>query len=89
MKGCMPGIYKTVLDRPFARYATAVGAIAASFLLRYVLLKGLGVQLPPLCHLLAGSYARSISGRFRTRTAGDRPSRAGIRVSDSSSNRQF
>jgi PAS domain S-box-containing protein len=43
----MWGISKAVLDRPFARYAMAVVVVAASFLLRHFLVRGLGLAMPP------------------------------------------
>jgi PAS domain-containing protein len=43
----MPGISKGVIDKPFARYALAVVAVAAALLLRYALVQGLGLALPP------------------------------------------
>jgi PAS domain S-box-containing protein len=43
----MPHISKAVLDRPPVRYAMAVVVVAAAFLLRYVLIQGLGEELPP------------------------------------------
>jgi PAS domain S-box-containing protein len=43
----MREICKAVLDRPYARYAMAVVVAAASFLLRYFLVQGLGLALPP------------------------------------------
>ena len=39
-------ISKAVLDRPFARYMTAIVVVAASFLLRYFLVQGLGLAMP-------------------------------------------
>jgi hypothetical protein len=42
----MRDISKDVLDRPFARYAMAVVVVAASFLLRYFLVQGLGLTMP-------------------------------------------
>ena len=38
---------KVVLERPLVRYAMAVGATAASFLLRYMIIRQFGVTLPP------------------------------------------
>src|ERR1035438_5012407 len=43
----MRDISKAVLDRPFARYAMAVVVVAASVLLRYFLVQGLGLAMPP------------------------------------------
>jgi PAS domain S-box-containing protein len=43
----MRDIFKAVLDRPFVRYALAVVVVAASFLLRYFLVQGLGLAMPP------------------------------------------
>jgi signal transduction histidine kinase len=43
----MRDISKATLDRPFARYAMAVVVVAASFLLRYFLVQGLGLAMPP------------------------------------------
>jgi PAS domain-containing protein len=43
----MRDISQAVLDRPFVRYATAVVVLAASFFLRYFLVQGLGLSLPP------------------------------------------
>jgi PAS domain S-box-containing protein len=38
---------RAVPDRPFARYAIAVAAVAASFVVRYGLVQGLGLDMPP------------------------------------------
>jgi signal transduction histidine kinase/ActR/RegA family two-component response regulator len=43
----MRNISKAALDRPLVRYAMAVVVVAASFLLRYFLVLGLGLALPP------------------------------------------
>ena len=43
----MPKDYRTVLDRPLARYAFAIVVVAASFPLRYALIRKLGIELPP------------------------------------------
>lgn len=37
---------KSVLDRPFARYALTVLVIVAAFLLRFALVQGLGLEMP-------------------------------------------
>ena len=42
----MPDISKTVLDRPFVRYAMTLVVVAASYLLRYALVQGLGLDMP-------------------------------------------
>jgi K+-sensing histidine kinase KdpD len=42
----MRDISKAVLGRPLARYAMAVVVVAASILLRYFLVQGLGLALP-------------------------------------------
>jgi PAS domain-containing protein len=47
-------ISKAVLDRPFARYAMAVVAVAASFLLRSFLVQGLGLQITPFVTFYPG-----------------------------------
>jgi signal transduction histidine kinase/CheY-like chemotaxis protein len=43
----MRDISKAVLGRPFARYAMAIVVVAAAFLLRYYLVQGLGLAMPP------------------------------------------
>jgi len=42
----MPDVTKSVFDKPFARYAMAVLAVAAAFLLRHGLVQGLRLELP-------------------------------------------
>jgi signal transduction histidine kinase/CheY-like chemotaxis protein len=42
----IPDISKAVLDKPLTRYALAAVTIAASFLLRYALVQGLGLEMP-------------------------------------------
>ena len=43
----MRDISKAALDKPSARYVMAVVVVAAAFLLRYVLVRGLGLAMPP------------------------------------------
>jgi signal transduction histidine kinase/CheY-like chemotaxis protein len=43
----MRDISKAVLDKPLARYALAIVVVAASLLLRYALVRGLGLTMPP------------------------------------------
>ena len=47
----MPDRTRAVLDRPLARYAMAVLAVAGSFLLRHFMVQSLGMELPPFIFL--------------------------------------
>jgi hypothetical protein len=42
----MRDISRAALDKPFARYALAIVVVAASILLRYFLVQGLGLAMP-------------------------------------------
>lgn len=60
----MPDVFKSALNRTFARYALAVAAVAASLLLHDVLLRQLGLHLPPFILLYPAVMAVALLAGF-------------------------
>jgi PAS domain S-box-containing protein len=58
----MPNISKVVLDKPLARYALAVVVVAASFLLRWVLVQGFGLAMPTFITFYPGVMLAAVLG---------------------------
>jgi PAS domain S-box-containing protein len=58
----MRDISKAVLDRPFARYALAVVVVAASFLLRWILVQGFGLAMPTFITFYPGVMLAAVLG---------------------------
>lgn len=60
----MPDAFRTLRDRPYARYGLAVAVVAASFLLRVILVQGLGLEMPAFITFTPAIVLVAILGGF-------------------------